>query len=202
DGARRLSRNGSSRNGGSSASRPRSPWRRSRGTRSGCGSSSRSSTCPKQRNCSARSPSAPTEPNAPCCASGGPRPGNCPRPSKRRARPAAPAGKKNRCTCEWTRSTCCSLLRSLSPAQPGHSGRARPRGGPVKHSTPEFAAIAERGTVLRCQVGSEVHGIAVPGHGDRDEIGMCIEPPEYVIGLRSFEQYLYRTQPEGSRSGP
>jgi len=72
----------------------------------------------------------------------------------------------------------------------------------VKHSTPEFAAIAERGTVLRCQVGSEVHGIAVPGHGDRDEIGMCIEPPEYVIGLRSFEQYLYRTQPEGSRSGP
>lgn len=72
----------------------------------------------------------------------------------------------------------------------------------MKHSTPEFAAIAERGTVLRCQVGSEVHGIAVPGPGDRDEIGMCIEPPEYVIGLRSFEQYLYRTQPEGSRSGP
>lgn len=32
--------------------------------------------------------------------------------------------------------------------------------------------------------------------------GVCIEPPEYVIGLQRFEQYIYRTQPEGVRSGP
>jgi len=70
------------------------------------------------------------------------------------------------------------------------------------HSTDEFASIAERGTILRCLVGSGLHGTAVEGQDDRDEMGLCIEPPEYVIGLRSFEQYIFRTQPEGARSGP
>jgi predicted nucleotidyltransferase len=33
-------------------------------------------------------------------------------------------------------------------------------------------------------------------------MGVCIERnPEYVIGLRSFEQSVHRTQPEGVRSG-
>ncbi|WP_344731321.1 nucleotidyltransferase domain-containing protein, partial [Spinactinospora alkalitolerans] len=72
----------------------------------------------------------------------------------------------------------------------------------MKHSSPEFAAIAERTTILRCQVGSGVHGITVAGQDDRDEMGICVEPPEYVIGLRRFEQYVHRTQPEGVRSGP
>ncbi|WP_234401781.1 nucleotidyltransferase domain-containing protein, partial [Thermobifida halotolerans] len=72
----------------------------------------------------------------------------------------------------------------------------------MKHSDPEFARLAERGTVLRCQVGSGVHGIAVSGQDDRDEMGICVEPPEYVVGLRAFEQYVFRTQPEGVRSGP
>lgn len=40
------------------------------------------------------------------------------------------------------------------------------------------------------------------GTDDRDEMGVCIEPPECVIGLEPFEQYQYRTQPEGARSGP
>lgn len=69
------------------------------------------------------------------------------------------------------------------------------------HSRQEFAAIAERGTILRCLVGSGVHGVVLEGHDDRDEMGICIEPPEYVIGLRPFEQYIFRTQPEGARSG-
>ncbi|WP_285733881.1 nucleotidyltransferase domain-containing protein [Nocardiopsis sp. ATB16-24] len=72
----------------------------------------------------------------------------------------------------------------------------------MKHSGPEFARIAERGTILRCQVGSGVHGVTVQGRNDRDEMGICVEPPEYVIGLRSFEQYVHRTRPEHSRSGP
>jgi hypothetical protein len=55
--------------------------------------------------------------------------------------------------------------------------------------------------IYRCQVGSGVHGVTVSGQDDRDEMGMCIERPEYVIGLKSFEQYVYRTQPEGVRSG-
>ncbi|MBB6120105.1 DNA polymerase beta superfamily protein [Nocardiopsis algeriensis] len=71
----------------------------------------------------------------------------------------------------------------------------------MKHSTPEFAHIAAHGTVLRCQVGSGVHGLALPGQGDRDEMGICVEPPEYVIGLRTFEQYIHRTRPEHTRSG-
>jgi len=72
----------------------------------------------------------------------------------------------------------------------------------VKHSLPEYARIAEKGTVLRCQVGSGVFGVTVDGQEDRDEMGICVEPPEYVIGLRTFEQYVHRTQPEHSRSGP
>ena len=70
------------------------------------------------------------------------------------------------------------------------------------HSSDEFREIAERFIILRCLVGSGVHGTAVEGQDDRDEMGICIEPPEYVVGLRRFEQYIYRTQPEGERSGP
>ncbi|MFD0775999.1 DNA polymerase beta superfamily protein, partial [Streptomonospora algeriensis] len=71
----------------------------------------------------------------------------------------------------------------------------------MKHSSTESARIAEQGTVLRCQVGSGVHGITVDDQDDRDEMGVCVEPPEYVIGLRSFEQYVYRPRPEGSGPG-
>lgn len=70
------------------------------------------------------------------------------------------------------------------------------------HSHPAFAEVADRGTILRCQVGSGVHGTAIEGQDDRDEMGICIEPADYVIGLERFEQYIYRTQPEGARSGP
>lgn len=72
----------------------------------------------------------------------------------------------------------------------------------MKHSRQEFADIADQHTILRCQVGSGVHGIAIDGQDDRDEMGICVEPPEYVIGLRKFEQYIFRSQPEGHRSGP
>jgi hypothetical protein len=72
----------------------------------------------------------------------------------------------------------------------------------MKHSGEQFAAIAERGTILRVQVGSGLHGTAIKGQDDRDEMGICVEPADYVIGLSRFEQYIYRTQPEGHRSGP
>lgn len=70
------------------------------------------------------------------------------------------------------------------------------------HSTAEKKAVADRGTILRVQVGSGVHGVTIDDQDDRDEMGICIEPPEYVIGLQQFEQYEYRTQPAGVRSGP
>jgi hypothetical protein len=40
------------------------------------------------------------------------------------------------------------------------------------HSKPEFATIAEESTVLRCLVGSTVHGTAVEGQDDRDEMSV------------------------------
>lgn len=55
--------------------------------------------------------------------------------------------------------------------------------------------------ILRGLVGSGVHGTAIEGQDDRDEMGVCLESADYVIGLRHFEQYIYRTQPEGVRSG-
>ena len=69
------------------------------------------------------------------------------------------------------------------------------------HNTPWHREIAEHNTVLRTQVGSGLHGVTVEGTDDRDEMGVCIEPPSCVIGLDQFEQYQYRTQPEGARSG-
>lgn len=56
--------------------------------------------------------------------------------------------------------------------------------------------------MLRALVGSTVHGLSNPGTDDRDEMGVCVEPREYVLGLREFEHFVYRTQPEGHPSGP
>jgi uncharacterized protein len=63
-------------------------------------------------------------------------------------------------------------------------------------------ALALDTEILRGTVGSTMLGTAVDGQDDRDEMGVCIEPAEYVCGLSQFEQYIYRTQPEGVRSGP
>lgn len=56
--------------------------------------------------------------------------------------------------------------------------------------------------ILRTTVGSVVHGLNNPGTDDRDELGVCIEPPEYLLGFQRFEHFVYRTQPEGHPSGP
>jgi hypothetical protein len=63
-------------------------------------------------------------------------------------------------------------------------------------------ADVEARTILRCEVGSTVHGLGVAGTDDRDELGVCIEPPEYVVGLRHFEQLVHRSKPQGVRSEP
>ena len=60
--------------------------------------------------------------------------------------------------------------------------------------------IAEDGLILRTTVGSIVHGLSNPGTDDRDEMGVCIEPPEYLLGFQRFEHFVYRTQPEGTRA--
>ena len=61
---------------------------------------------------------------------------------------------------------------------------------------------AAHDAILRAVVGSNLHGLNLEGTDDTDELGVCIEPPEYVVGLRQFEHWVYRTQPEGHPSGP
>jgi hypothetical protein len=61
--------------------------------------------------------------------------------------------------------------------------RSLPPGYRHPHASEEARRIAERGTVLRAQVGSGVHGTAVSGQDDRDEMGVCLEPPEFVTGV-------------------
>jgi predicted nucleotidyltransferase len=71
-----------------------------------------------------------------------------------------------------------------------------------ERDTKRAERIAEDGCILRAVVGSNVHGLANPGTDDRDEMGVCIEPAEYVLGLRPFEHWVFRTQDEGVPSGP
>lgn len=61
---------------------------------------------------------------------------------------------------------------------------------------------AEDRTILRAVVGSTAHGLALEGTDDHDEMGICIEPIEYVVGLQHFEQYIYRTAEERQRHDP
>ncbi|MDX6547374.1 MAG: uncharacterized protein QOG33_924 [Gaiellales bacterium] len=63
-------------------------------------------------------------------------------------------------------------------------------------------AIAEQGCIIRGLVGSTIHGLMLEGQDDRDEMAVTIEPPEAVLGLVGFEHWVYRTKPEGVRSGP
>lgn len=63
--------------------------------------------------------------------------------------------------------------------------------------------IALANEIVRTVVGSGVHGMAIPGTDDHDEMGVYIERPEQVMGLApTAEHYVARTQPDGVRSGP
>ena len=97
--------------------------------------------------------------------------------------------------------------------------RALPPGFEHPHASEEARRLAEAGTILRAQVGSGVHGTSIGGQDDRDEMGICLEPPRYVTGVArvpaglgadgatvEFEQYQRHTvwdQPGGltNRSG-
>jgi predicted nucleotidyltransferase len=77
----------------------------------------------------------------------------------------------------------------------------------------DYGDIVADNTILRCQVGSGLHGVTT-GSDDRDLMGICIEPPEVMLGLHTaagqhtFEHYIDRWHadgakiPEGARSGP
>ncbi|MCH7230926.1 nucleotidyltransferase domain-containing protein [Glycomyces sp. L485] len=72
----------------------------------------------------------------------------------------------------------------------------------LSHTEHGDSRIARDGEILRTEVGSGLHGIAIAGTDDHDEMGVFIEPPECVIGLTGpMDHYVWRTQPEGHRSG-
>jgi hypothetical protein len=93
----------------------------------------------------------------------------------------------------------------MSPG-PVSGSTALPAGYRHPHASEEARVIAEQGMILRVQVGSGVHGTSIAGQDDRDEMGVCLEPPEFVTGLArvpngtggegpsvSFEQYERHT---------
>ena len=75
----------------------------------------------------------------------------------------------------------------------------------------------EPAIILRTEVGSGLHGIAIEGTDDRDEMAIFVEPRRYVTGIsvwsythnremhadgHGMPHYTYRTQPDGVRSTP
>lgn len=57
--------------------------------------------------------------------------------------------------------------------------------------------------ILRTLAGSGVHGMALDGTDDRDEMGVYVPCPETILGTRHVpEHFTARTQPEGHPSGP
>lgn len=86
--------------------------------------------------------------------------------------------------------------------------------GPVCYGDHDVAVGNE---ILRTVVGSGLHGIAIEGTDDHDEMGVFIEPPQYVLGVHQappdmapqdasrlgpYDDHTCRTQPDGARSGP
>jgi hypothetical protein len=56
--------------------------------------------------------------------------------------------------------------------------------------------------ILLVEVGSTAHGTGLPGGEDHDETAVVIETPEQVLFGPELKNKMYRTQPEGVRSGP
>lgn len=96
-------------------------------------------------------------------------------------------------------------MLTSSPA-PVYGSTALPSGFRHRHASEEARAIAQNGMILRVQVGSGVHGTSITGQDDRDELGVCLEPSQFVTGLArvpngvrgvgpsvAFEQYERHT---------
>ncbi len=63
--------------------------------------------------------------------------------------------------------------------------------------------VARRNEILRAEVGSGVHGMAIAGTDDHDELAVYLEEPQQLLGLAAAPgHWVWRTQPMGARSGP
>lgn len=57
--------------------------------------------------------------------------------------------------------------------------------------------------ILRGLVGSQAYGATnASSEGDRDEMGVYIEPPIHVCGLQPLDHVIQRSKPDGVRGGP
>ncbi len=59
----------------------------------------------------------------------------------------------------------------------------------------------QRAELIRAEVGSTLYGTGLAGTEDTDYMGVCIEPWRSLFGLENFEHWIWRSQPEGVRSG-
>jgi uncharacterized protein len=69
------------------------------------------------------------------------------------------------------------------PCGPIAGSTELPAGFAHPHASGEARRIAEDGMILRVQVGSGVHGTAIAAQDDRDEMGLCLEPQQFVTGV-------------------
>lgn len=69
----------------------------------------------------------------------------------------------------------------------------------MSHHSPRHREIASKGLILLTEVGSGLHGVTLANTDDHDEMGVCIPPPECVLGLEQFEQYADRWHADGTR---
>lgn len=60
--------------------------------------------------------------------------------------------------------------------------------------------IAEGNSIYRVLNGSKLLGLDTP-NSDTDEMGIFVEPMEYVVGFKKMDHYKFQTQPDGFRAG-
>lgn len=60
--------------------------------------------------------------------------------------------------------------------------------------------VALPNEILRSVVGSGLHGIAIEGTDDHDEMGVYIEPPEWVLGVERHREGLRLAETTGGSS--
>jgi hypothetical protein len=77
-----------------------------------------------------------------------------------------------------------------------------PAGFAHPHASEQARKIAEEGMILRVQVGSGVHGTSISGQDDRDEMGLFLEPPQFVTGLARVPNGIRGPSPAYSTADP
>lgn len=111
----------------------------------------------------------------------------------------------------WTLSRSGVSTSVGGPARTGQRQQPRP-GAPQRQLREgvQMVQVTERtvperytGEFVRVVIGSTIHGLSVANTDDLDLMGVCIEPPDELLGMgKPFENFVWRTQPEGCPSGP